>query len=52
MLIVKMNDKINPKEFLAQAYTSQIGRHLPYGAPINSKGIIVRVMTEEDYANL
>jgi hypothetical protein len=47
-----MNDKINPKEFLGQAYTPQIGRHLPYGAIINSKGIIVQVMTEEDYADL
>ncbi len=50
--MLKINGKMDPKEFLGQAYTPQIGGHLSYGALINSKGIIVRVMTEEDYADL
>jgi hypothetical protein len=47
-----MSDEIKPEKFLGQAYTPQMGKHLPYGALINFKGIIVHVMTEEDYADL
>jgi hypothetical protein len=47
-----MKEDTRPEDFIGHAYTPQIGRMLPYGALINSKGIIVQVMTEEDYADL
>jgi len=49
-----MNDKTKPKplDFVGMSYTTELGRQMPYGAVINSKGIIKRVMTEEDYPEL
>jgi len=45
---------INPKrvDFEGKPYTPELGRQMPYGAIINSKGIIKRVMTKEDYPEL
>jgi hypothetical protein len=45
-------DEINPEDLIGQTYTPRLGRCMPYGALINSKGVIVRVMTEKDYADL
>jgi hypothetical protein len=39
-------------EFVGKPYTPELGRQMPYGAVITSKGIIKRVMTKEDYPEL
>jgi hypothetical protein len=40
------------QSFVGMAYTTDLGRQMPYGAVINSKGVIIRVMTEKDYPEL
>lgn len=45
-------NRSKPHNFVGMAYTTDLGRQMPYGAIINSKGVIVRVMTEEDYPEL
>lgn len=45
-------DTSKPHSFVGMAYTTDLGRQMPYGAIINSKGVIIRVMTEKDYPEL
>jgi hypothetical protein len=49
-----MDRKTKPKllDFVGMPYTTELGRQMPYGAVIDSRGIIKRVMTEEDYPEL
>ncbi|NYT02589.1 MAG: hypothetical protein GKC10_07520 [Methanosarcinales archaeon] len=46
--------KTKPKvlDFVGLPYTPELGRQMPYGAIITSKGIIRRVMTKDDYPEL
>jgi hypothetical protein len=39
-------------DFEGKSYTLELGRQMPYGAIISSKGIITRVMTKDDYPEL
>jgi hypothetical protein len=48
----KLDGKAKQSEFVGKQYTPELGRQMPYGAIISSKGIIKRVMTEEDYPDL
>ncbi len=47
-----MNTKLKPTDFVGKPYTPELGRQMPYGAVITSKGIIKKVMTKEDYPEL
>ena len=48
----KMDATPKSLDFVGKPYTSELGRQMPYGALINFKGIIIRVMTERDYPEL
>ncbi len=45
-------DKSKYHSFVGMSYTTELGRQMPFGAIINSKGVITRVMTEKDYPEL
>jgi hypothetical protein len=47
-----LDSKTRPADFVGKAYTPDLGKQMPYGAVISSKGIIKKVMTEEDYPEL
>gem|GEM_PF-246450 len=40
-------DKPDPLSVLGKKYNRETARHIPYGGLVNSKGIIVKVVTEE-----
>jgi siroheme synthase (precorrin-2 oxidase/ferrochelatase) len=40
-------EKPDPLSVLGKKYNRETKRHIPYGALVNSKGIIVEVVTEE-----
>jgi hypothetical protein len=40
-------DKPNPEGVLGKRYTIETARQMPYGGLVNSDGIIVKVITEE-----
>lgn len=42
-------NKFDTKELIGKEYTPELGRHMPYGGLVSSKGIIIRVMTKSDY---
>lgn len=48
----KLDDRAEMIGFVGKHYTTELGRQMPYGAVISSKGIIIRVMTKEDYPEL
>lgn len=39
-------EKPDPLSVLGKKYNRETKRHIPYGALVNSKGIIVKVVTE------
>ena len=43
-----MIEKPDPISVLGKKYTRETARHIPYGGLVNSNGIIVRVITEEE----
>lgn len=47
-----MNTRLKAVDFVGKPYTPELGRQMPYGAVITTKGIIKRVMTKEDYPEL
>lgn len=40
-------DKPEPLSVLGKKYNIETARHIPYGGLVSSKGIIIRVVTEE-----
>jgi hypothetical protein len=48
----RVNTRHMSVDFVGKPYTPELGRQMPYGAVITSKGIIKRVMTKEDYPEL
>ncbi len=40
-------EKPDPLSVLGKKYNRETARHIPYGALINYKGIIIKVVTEE-----
>jgi len=48
----KMDDKPDITDFVGKLYTTELGRQMPYGAVVSSVGVIIRVMTKEDYPEL
>ncbi len=43
-----MIEKPDPLSLLGKKYTRETARHIPYGGLVNSEGIIVKVITEEE----
>jgi len=42
-----MIEKPDPLSVLGKKYTRETARHIPYGGLMNSEGIIIEVITEE-----
>lgn len=40
-------DKPDPLSVLGKKYNRETARHMPYGGLVSSKGVIVKVITEE-----
>ncbi len=43
----QMIEKPDPLSVLGKKYTRETARHIPYGGLMNSEGIIIEVITEE-----